>query len=119
MRGWMRKAAKGEGRSQGRLPGGGHVWYMVWCVFVVGVYGVVVEETMCTYVIPGVRVCGIWYMCAILGVCVYERERWYGGTWLYVIYIVWYMMCVLYGVRSVRGRYAVGIYNVVYVCVFL
>lgn len=74
MLGWTRKAAKGEGRSQGRLPGGGHVWYMVWCVFVVGVCGVVAEETMCTCVIPGVHVCGIWYMCVILGVCVRERD---------------------------------------------
>lgn len=89
MLGWMRKAVKGEGRSQGRLPGGGHVWYMVWCVFVVEAYGVVVEEMMCMYMIPGVCVCGIWYMCVILGVCVWERDG------MEVHGCMWYTVCVI------------------------
>lgn len=54
---------------------------MVWCVFVVGVYDV--------------HVCGIWYMCVILGVCMREM------TWRYMvvcdIYCVLYL-CVVYNV---------------------
>ena len=58
MLGVRRKATEGEGRSQGGLPPDCRVWYMVWSVFVMGVYGV----------LGGSMVCVKYLVCVYMGV---------------------------------------------------
>lgn len=49
-----------------------------------------VYDTWCVCVWYLVYVCNTWCLCV--------RERWYGGTWLYVIHCVCYMFVWMFDV---------------------
>jgi hypothetical protein len=68
MLGVRRKATEGEGRSQGGLPPECRVWYMVWYVFVMGVYGVLGVSMVCVKYLVCVYMCFV-KLCVCMYVC--------------------------------------------------